>query len=46
MPQFSTRDDHGGFMQQDANEFWTAVLRTFQTQLKFAEGEAVDNSEM
>lgn len=34
MPQFSTRDDHGQWMQQDANECWTELLRKFQTQLK------------
>uniref|UniRef100_A0A915PLU6 Ubiquitin carboxyl-terminal hydrolase n=1 Tax=Setaria digitata TaxID=48799 RepID=A0A915PLU6_9BILA len=33
LPQFSARDEHG-WMQQDANECWTELLRAFQTQLK------------
>ncbi|VDN88920.1 unnamed protein product [Brugia pahangi] len=35
LPQFAARDEHG-WMQQDANECWTELLRAFQTQLKVA----------
>lgn len=34
-PQFAARDEHG-WMQQDANECWTELLRALQTQLKVA----------
>jgi ubiquitin carboxyl-terminal hydrolase 14 len=33
LPRFSDKDDHGHFMQQDANEFLTELLRVFQQKL-------------
>lgn len=38
LPQFATRDEHGQWVQQDANECWTELLRAFQTQLKMPAG--------
>ncbi|VDK43955.1 unnamed protein product [Anisakis simplex] len=38
LPQFAARDDHGQWMQQDANECWTELLRAFQSQLKLPKG--------
>ncbi|VDK80186.1 unnamed protein product [Litomosoides sigmodontis] len=38
-PQFAARDEHG-WMQQDANECWTELLRALQTQLKVSDEPA------
>uniref|UniRef100_A0A0N5AHE3 Ubiquitin carboxyl-terminal hydrolase n=1 Tax=Syphacia muris TaxID=451379 RepID=A0A0N5AHE3_9BILA len=44
LPQFSARDDHGHWMQQDANECWTELLRKFQTQLSTSDGASPTTS--
>lgn len=33
-PRFAEKSEHGGFMQQDANECWTELLRMLQQKLK------------
>lgn len=33
-PRFAEKSDHGGFVQQDANECWTEVMRMFQQKLQ------------
>lgn len=32
-PRFAERSDQGGWMQQDANEFWTEIMRMLQQKL-------------
>ncbi|KHN88446.1 Ubiquitin carboxyl-terminal hydrolase 14 [Toxocara canis] len=44
LPQFAARDEHGHWMQQDANECWTEVMRAFQTQLKVPTGNEASNA--
>ncbi len=36
-PHFSSKDDHGQLMQQDANEFWTEILHRVQGQLQYGQ---------
>ncbi|VIO99689.1 Ubiquitin carboxyl-terminal hydrolase family protein [Brugia malayi] len=45
LPQFAARDEHG-WMQQDANECWTELLRAFQTQLKVADSESSSKDDL
>ncbi|KAG1692020.1 Ubiquitin carboxyl-terminal hydrolase 14 [Nymphon striatum] len=33
-PRFSEKSEHGGFVQQDANEFWTELMRMLKQKLK------------
>lgn len=33
-PRFAEKSEHGGFMQQDANECWTELLRMLQQKLQ------------
>ncbi|KAL3991167.1 Ubiquitin carboxyl-terminal hydrolase family protein [Acanthocheilonema viteae] len=44
-PQFAARDEHG-WMQQDANECWTELLRALQTQLKVADHESASKDRL
>ncbi|CAG9536187.1 unnamed protein product [Cercopithifilaria johnstoni] len=44
-PQFAARDEHG-WMQQDANECWTELLRALQTQLKVADHESASKDHL
>lgn len=41
-PRFAEKSEHGGFMQQDANECWTELVRMLQQKLpaKPAEGKS------
>ncbi|KAL1513911.1 hypothetical protein ABEB36_003249 [Hypothenemus hampei] len=32
-PRFAEKNEHGGFAQQDANEFWTELIRMLQQKL-------------
>lgn len=41
LPQFSERDEHGSFRQQDANEFWLEILRAMQNKLRGADNTNV-----
>ncbi|KAM3727487.1 Ubiquitin carboxyl-terminal hydrolase [Dirofilaria immitis] len=45
LPQFATRDEHG-WMQQDANECWTELLRAFQTQLKVTDNDSASKDHL
>ena len=34
LPRFAEKNEHGNFAQQDANEFWTELMRMLQIKLK------------
>lgn len=44
-PRFAEKNEHGGFSQQDANEFWTELVRMLQQKLpsKAKEGSTKEN---
>ncbi|CAG0913485.1 unnamed protein product [Notodromas monacha] len=43
MPGFAVKNSDGTYVQQDANECWTELMRVLQDQVKLAAGAAVDN---
>ncbi|MFH4983903.1 hypothetical protein AB6A40_010612 [Gnathostoma spinigerum] len=43
LPQFDARDDRGQWVQQDANECWTELIRSLQTELVIP-GDAASNN--
>ncbi|OZC05987.1 ubiquitinyl hydrolase 1 [Onchocerca flexuosa] len=44
-PQFAPQGEDG-WMQQDANECWTEILRVFQTQLKVTDNESASKDHL
>jgi ubiquitin carboxyl-terminal hydrolase 14 len=44
-PRFAEKSDHGGFVQQDANECWTELMRMLQQKLKPLELEPANAGE-
>lgn len=44
-PRFAEKNEHGGFAQQDANEFWTELVRMLQQKLPSKSNEALSAQE-